>query len=245
MIDYTHFLLILPLSFYIFLLLRKILRKEWIKNQKLLTVLKYLLLIPAWAAYFYFVVPFFVPEINNIFKPADSSQRFLVENNEGMKQKFFVSGRLFGSNKWEPVYSMNFKLNNSPILNVEPNEMIDLKIRAGTKDYDIIALNKWTSTAYSNTFKGIAYSVPSQTIKIFGQQFNFKTKLERISIRTQKEILLLLLGLTAVFGIIYHSLSTRGKKWFMIAAYSIYTFFALLSIYLIYQMLTILWYLLR
>lgn len=245
MYNYLHYLAVLPLAFYIFLLVRKFLRKEWIKSKKLLSFLKFTIFIPFWAAFVYFFGLFAIPEIAYLIQPADSSQKIIIENTEDIPQKFLVAGRKFNSNDWFPAYSFDFSLNKSAIVSVAPRDLVVLKYGAGTKHFDIISISKLTGMSFkSDKFKGIAFKVPTQTLKVYSHQFNRPTKLEKFEIHTQKEILLLLLSITAVFGVIYHSLSTRGKKWFMVTFYSIYGITVIVSGYLVYQLFTTLWYLL-
>lgn len=235
----------IPLIFYVFLLLRKLFRKKWIESKKLMLSVKLVLLIPFWIIYIYYAIPFAVPEIENLIKPSDSSQKILVESTEDVSQKFMLIGRKYKSDEWVPVYQNQFDINKSAIYKVEANDLTSLSVRSGMKDYDIIAVSKLTGMSYPNDkFSGLAFSIPSMPIKIYTHQFNFNNPLEKPELNIKKQILLALLCLTAVFGLIYHSLSTRGKLYFTIPIYSLYAIFGLISAYLIYQISLTLWYLL-
>lgn len=236
----------LPLVFYLFLLLRSILQKQWIGNKYALGTLKFIILFPFWLCFLYFVIPFSFPYVNNFINPTDSEQDIIIENNEAFAQKFFVFGRKFRTNVWLPVYDQkNWNLNKTPIFKVNPNDLQIIKARSGTKDFDIIAISKLTGFSYNkDKFIGKAFAVPSVPIKVYAKEFHQSSKFQKIIVNTKKEMLLLILTFTAFLGVFYHLFSIKGKLIYKIPLFLIFILILLLSGYLTYQISITLWYLL-
>ncbi len=207
--------------------------------------IKLVLLIPFWLLFAHFIVRFAAPEFENLVTPYDSSQTVIIENTDSVAQKFILLGRKYKSDSWAPVYPNSFSWNKSAIYKVVPHDIVKLDVRSGMRDIDIIAIAKLTGTSYpKDKFAGRAFSVPSVPIKVYTHQFSSNSPLDKPAVKINKQALLALLCLTAIFGLLYHSLSTRGKLYFTIPIYSLYAIFGIASAYLIFQISTTLWYLL-
>ncbi|GEM_PF-3355528 len=235
------------LVFYVFLWLRKIFRKEWIVSSAFLWTLKISILVPFWAAYFYVIIPFVFPYVENYINPPDNIQQIIIENTENTEQKFLLIGRKFKSDIWEPVYDKSpISLNKMPIFSVKKNDAYQINTRSGLKDYDIIGVVKLLGFSYkSDPFIGYAFAVPSIPIKIYSHEFWHKTKFEKVKVDIKKEILLFILSLTATLGILFHLISTKGKLILRIILYIVFSLILALSAYLTIQTASTLVYFLR
>lgn len=242
LLNYLQYLPVLAMVLYVFLLIRKVFRKEWL-NRKLLFTIKIVVLIPFWAAYVYYIIPFAVPEIKNTYNPPDTYQKLIIESNEDLPSKYLLLGRIWQTNTWRPIYQKTIGINFTPIVEVKSRDLRTIEFRSGSKDFDIIAISKKMGKSYKkDEYKGIAFNLPKLPIKIYSAQFEQGTELEKPIVDVNKELMLLIITLTAFFGIIYHSLSTRGNLWFAIPIYSIYSLFGIVSLYLSINLSLTLWY---
>ncbi len=240
---YLIFLPVVPLFFYFFLLVRKIFRKEWINNRYLLSSLKYIIFIPFWIAYIYFILPFAFPQLSKPFEPNYVAQKIEIKNTEKKPREVFLAKRIYRTNTWQPAYPVEFLSHTSPFVSLKPQETKELTLRAGASYADILLfidkpLNK------SEKLNAIAITLPRQTFKLYTHEFDREHAIKKIPISASREILLFLLSLTAVFGILYHVFSTRAKKTLAFAINFIYAVVLLLSGYLAWTLAITLLYLL-
>jgi len=234
-------------AFYIFLWLRKIFRKEWIASSAFLWTLKILILVPFWASFFYFIIPFAFPYVENYINPTDNAQQLFIENTENTDQKFLLIGRKFKTDIWEPIYDQSpINYNKTPIFTVPKHSLIEIDARSGANDYDIIGIVKLTGFHYkTDPFIGYAFAVPSVPIKVYSHEFWTKTNFEKVNVKTNKELLLFILSLTAAFGILFHLFSIKGKLTFRIVLYIVFSLIFVLSAYIVWQSASTLVYFLR
>lgn len=218
-------------------MIRKIFAKEWIKNKYVFLSLNILILFPFWIAYFYYVVPFAFPYLNNFINPTDSEQTIIIENTEKIQQKFLLIGRKHKTDIWEPIYDQTpINFNKTAIYTVPAGDLIKIKARSGTKDYDIIGVVKLTGFSYKkDKFVGVAFSVPSVPIKVYTRQFWKETNFKKVKVLINREILLLIILFTATIGILYHIIIVKWKIFYRILFYLMASFVVVISIYLSYQ----------